>query len=121
MRQPWSVNALAVAAGEFLVGKRPFADAKALCAEAQWLNNRLNGIDGVEALPTQTNFMLCRLHGAQAHLLKEWLVDKYGILIRDASNFRGLDAAFFRVAAQTRSENEALVTAIKEFMNCGWH
>ena len=121
VRQPWSVNALALAAGEFLVGQRPFADAKALCAEAQWLNNQLNGIGGVEALPTQTNFMLCRLHGAQARLLKEWLVDRHGILVRDASNFRGLDASFFRVAAQTRSENEALVAAIKEFMNCGWH
>ena len=116
VRQPWSVNALALAAGGFLVGKRPFADTKALCAEARWLRDRLESTGGVTVYPTQTNFMLCRLHSGTAHLLKEWLVDRHGILVRDASNFRGLDAQYFRVAAQTRRENEALVAAIKEFI-----
>lgn len=117
VRQPWSVNALALAAaGGFLFGKKPFADAGKLCAEAQWLNRQLNGIDGVTACPTKTNFMLCRLQDATALQLKEWLVDRHGILIRDAANFRGLDAQYFRVAAQNRSDNEALVAAIKEFL-----
>ncbi len=117
VRQPWTVNALALAAADgFLLNKQPFADAKALCAEAQWLNSQLNGIDGVTALPTQTNFMLCRLQNTTALRLKEWLVDRHGILIRDASNFRGLDGRYFRVAAQNRNDNEALVAAIKEFL-----
>ncbi len=117
VRQPWAVNALALAAADgFLLGKKPFAEAEKLCAEAQWLNKELNSIDGVEALPTKTNFMLCRLQGATAPQLKEWLVERHGILIRDASNFRGLDARHFRVAAQNRCDNEALITAIKEFL-----
>lgn len=117
VRQPWSVNTLALAAADgFLLDKQPFADAEALCAEAQWLNRRLNGISGVEAYPTKTNFMLCRLRDTAAWRLKEWLVDRHGMLIRDASNFRGLDERHFRVAAQNRSDNEALVAAIKEFL-----
>ena len=39
----------------------------------------------------------------------------HGILIRDASNFHGLDIHCFRVAAQTPEENDALIAAIKEF------
>ncbi len=117
VRQPWSVNALAIAAArDFLLDKKPFADAEKLCAEAQWLNKELNSIEGVTAYPTKTNFMLCRLQSATASQLKEWLVDNRGILIRDASNFRGLDAQYFRVAAQNRSDNEALVAAIKDFL-----
>ena len=47
--------------------------------------------------------------------LKNWLLKHHGILIRDASNFHGLDDHCFRVAAQTPEENDALIAAIKSF------
>jgi histidinol-phosphate/aromatic aminotransferase/cobyric acid decarboxylase-like protein len=49
--------------------------------------------------------------------LKDYLARKHGILIRDASNFRGLTSRHFRIAAQTPAENDALVSAIKELVN----
>ena len=39
-----------------------------------------------------------------------------GILIRDCSNFRGLDARFFRVAVRSRKENLKLLFALKEVL-----
>ena len=47
----------------------------------------------------------------RAAALKEYLVEHHGILIRDASNFAGLDDAYFRLATQTPDENEALIRA----------
>ena len=83
--------------------------------EALQLRQRLLAL-GIEVQPTQTNFMLCRIEGHTAAQLKDYLVREHGMLIRDASNFKGLDEGHFRVAAQTLSENDALVAAIVKFL-----
>ena len=44
-------------------------------------------------------------------------MDKYGILIRDASNIRGLDENYFRVTAQTPEEDDLLVEALTEYVS----
>lgn len=113
--QPWSVSALAIEAGKFLL-----SDDALRCHpdmnEAQRLKDRLQQIDGVLTQATQTNFILCQLeHGAAADL-KKYLANRHGMLIRDASNFRGLTDRHFRVAAQSPRENDALVNAIKDYM-----
>lgn len=119
LRHPWSVNALAIEAGLYLIQnkEKAISDVGGLLDEAQRLRNELNKIDGVSVRPTMTNFMLASLKGHKAADLKESLVNSYGILIRDASNFEGLDSSYFRVAAQTRAENDMLVMAIKDFMS----
>lgn len=119
LRHPWSVNALAIEAGLYLIQnkEKAISDVGGLLDEAQRLRNELKKIDGVSVRPTMTNFMLASLKGRKAADLKEFLVNSYGILIRDASNFEGLDSSYFRVAAQTRAENDMLVIAIKDFMS----
>ena len=109
--RPWSVNALAIEAALFLLEHdellmRPDLD------EAQRLNRRLNGLCGITALPTDTNFMLCRLEHHTAAEVKDHLARRHGMLIRDASNFRGLDEHYFRVAAQLPEENDLLVDVL---------
>lgn len=113
-RMPWSVNALAVEAGLFLTVHPDTApiDRNALFAETLRLRTQINALPGVEALPTQTHFFLCRLAGGCAADLKYYLAENQGILIRDASNFEGLDARYFRIATQTPEENDALVSAL---------
>ena len=49
--------------------------------------------------------------------LKRWLMDNYGILIRDASNIRGLDNNYFRVTTQQPEENDLLVEAITAYVD----
>lgn len=113
-RMPWSVNALAVEAGLFLTEHPDTApiDRDALFAETDRLRTQINALPGVEALPTQTHFFLCRLAAGRAADLKRYLAENQGILIRDASNFEGLDARYFRIATQTPVENDALVCAL---------
>lgn len=118
VRMPWSVNALAVEAGMYLCAHpdtAPF-DLDALLAETQRLRAALNAIPGVTTEPTQTHFFLCHLAEGRASDLKQWLAETRGILIRDASNFEGLDAGHFRIATQTPAENDTLVEAIRIYL-----
>ena len=115
--RPWAINALSLEAGKWLVqrGKTAIPDLSTYLAETQRLRTMLNEIDGIEAQPTQTNFFLCTICQATAAELKEYLAREHGILIRDASNFTGLTQHHFRIAAQSPAENDALVTAIKNY------
>ena len=117
IRQPWTVNALAIEAGKYLVEHDPqvLPDMEAYIAEAQRLKAGLEAIDGLMVMDTQTHYMLVNIDWANVLELKNWLVEHHGILIRDASNFHGLDDHCFRVAAQTPEENDALLNAIKAY------
>ena len=41
----------------------------------------------------------------------------YGILIRDCSNFPGLEEGWYRIAVRPRRENEHLLKALEEIRN----
>ena len=115
--RPWAINALSLEAGKWLVqrGETAIPDLSSYLAETQRLRAMLNEIDGIEAQQTQTNFFLCTIQQAKAAELKEYLAHEHGILIRDASNFTGLTLHHFRIATQSPAENDALVTAIKNY------
>ena len=116
-RMPWSVNQLAIQAGLYLLDNPQEApiDLYAYLEETQRL--RVNLMDlGVRVSDTQTHFMLASLQRGKAADLKEYLAKNYGMLIRDASNFEGLNDHYFRIATQTQQENESLVKAIGEWI-----
>jgi threonine-phosphate decarboxylase len=88
---------------------------KSYLAEARRLHEQLEAIDGLMILDSHTHYMLVNIEWASSPELKNWLIEQHGILIRDASNFYGLDDHCFRVASQTPEENDALVSAIREY------
>jgi len=113
--RPWSVNALAIEAAHFLLENA--APIRPDLNEAQRLYTRLSRVEGLTPQPTKTNFMLCQVAGHTAAQLKDHLMSRHAMLIRDASNFRGLTPHHFRVAAQLPEENDALVAAIDNYLN----
>ena len=117
-RMPWSVNQLAIEAGLYLLSEGIPAglSMKDYLAECARLKSSLEAIGGLEVWPTDTHFMLVCLRFGKAAALKEYLAREEGILIRDASNFEGLDERFFRIATQTSEENDELVGAIAKWM-----
>ena len=123
IRQPWTVNTLAIEAGKWLIKNNPqvIPDIKGYIDEAQRLRDELQAIDGILVMDTKTHYMLVNIDWTTSLELKNWLIENHGILIRDASNFHGLDDHCFRVAAQTPEENDALINAIKEFKDGGEH
>ena len=117
-RMPWSVNGVALLAGLFLLGHPepmpfPLTDCLEETARLQALLRRTGGMD---VWDTDTHFMLVRLRMGKAAALKEYLALEHGLLIRDASNFEGLDGAYFRISTQQPEDNERLVNAIGQWM-----
>ena len=117
-RMPCSVNSLAIEAAKYLLeeGDGISADIPQLLAERERLTNLLLATGMLEIWPTDTHYMLIKLRMGKAAALKDFLAVNHGILIRDASNFEGLDERFFRIATQTPEENDKLVKAISEWM-----
>ena len=66
---------------------------------------------GIRVFPSEANFVLIQ---TELPLYEELLKRK--ILIRDCSNFRGLEKGFFRIAVKRHEENEELLQAIGELM-----
>lgn len=112
---PWSVNNMALLAGKFLLKEKP-TDFSDLLYESQRVQKLLNDIEGFTVYPSNMHYFICRLHKGNAADLKKYLVDMYGFLIRDASNFRGLNDAYFRIAVQSENENNQLINAIREWI-----
>lgn len=115
-RMPWSVNALAIEAALWLLRHKDdyTIDAPALHTEAVRITKALEKI-GIRCMPTDCNFLLAQLPDRTAAELKEWLVERHGLLIRDASNFETLTPRHFRVAAQSPEQNDILINALKQW------
>lgn len=116
--RPWSVNALAVAAAKWLVthDTRAIPHLNVCLAETARLRQQLNALPGIHVTNTDTNFMLATIAQTTAAALKDFLAVHHHILIRNASNFKGLTPNHFRIATQRRDENQLLVSAISQFI-----
>lgn len=118
LRRPWSVSALDNEAGKYLLQHHyePLADREAYLEEARRLHAELANTEGLMLMDSDSNIMLAYLNEGDAPHMKNWLIENHGILIRDASNFHGLDSHCFRVSAQYPKENDLLVQAIREYL-----
>lgn len=114
---PWAVNSLAIEAGKYLIDhdRNYIIDAEVLYFEALRVERAFADM-GIDCSSTRCNFFLGKLPKGRSFDLKEWLVNRYAILIRDASNFEGLDDRYIRVAVQRREQNDLLINAIREWL-----
>lgn len=114
---PWSVNALAIAAGHFLLQHRSDyrLPVDLLLSERRRMEAALHAM-GIATAPSDANMLLCLLPHGTAAQLKDYLATQHGILIRDASNFQTLTPRHFRIAVQTEAQNDALIKAIEQWI-----
>lgn len=116
---PWSINTIALEASKYiLIHPAQFTlPIRKWQRETAELIYQLNKFDNLEVVPTSTTFFLVRLKKGTAASLKNFLWEKHGILIRNASNFRGLDEAYIRLSTQTTAENQILIDGIREWFD----
>lgn len=119
-QEPWSVNTLAQAMGracltdaDFMVRTRDL-----VCREREYLLTGLGRIPGLRTFPGEVNYLLLEITrpGWTAARLRQELLP-LGIIIRDASNFLGLDGRHCRVAVRGRPENDRLLQALGQCLN----
>ncbi|MBC7342057.1 MAG: threonine-phosphate decarboxylase [Clostridia bacterium] len=115
-RDPWSVNAPAQLAGLACLDEVEYVQKSvALMSEQRAvLFQGLGSIPGVKPYPSAANFLLCdlRASGITAPAARKALGCR-GILIRDCSNFPGLDQYYARVAVRMPAENQRLLTELR--------
>jgi threonine-phosphate decarboxylase len=119
VQEPWSVNTLAQAMGRACLKDVDYmARSRTLVREErEYLLDGLKSLPGLQPFPSAVNYLLCKLTRPDftaASLQKAVLSQK--IVIRDASNFRGLDERFFRVAVRARAKNQRLLEALGHFL-----
>jgi threonine-phosphate decarboxylase len=116
-KMPWSVNTLAMEAGEYLFDsiEQYQIPLQTWLNETLWLRNQINTMPQFKAKPSDTSYFLCETLRSNATSLKKYLMDEFGILIRDASNFKGLMPGSFRICTQTHHENIKLIEALKKW------
>lgn len=117
--KPWSVNSLAIEAGKYILQHedRLQPDIKEVCRLSKELQGQISMIGGMTVAGSEAGFFLVRMQNRKASELKKYLLEKHNILIRDASNFRGLDEQYFRIGIQEKEKNVLLVDGLKQFVN----
>lgn len=115
LRQPWSVNAMAIEAGRWIVrhGMPDMIDRPSLWREVDRLSKHLSQMEGYTTEPTVTHFMLMRTPYLASEL-KQVLAEEFGLLVRDASNFPALSPFHIRIATQTPHANDRLIEALNQ-------
>lgn len=116
---PWSVNSMAQLAAKTIIRDSGYVERarRYVFAEREYLFRALGKINGIKPFSPGANFIFCELGGKKISSGKlEEELGKKGILIRDCSNFRGLNDKYFRVAVKKRGENRKLVTALREVL-----
>ena len=109
----WNISTFAQEAGIACTKETEFLEQtySYLETERNFLFRTLENIPELQCkvYSGSANFLL--LHSSKP--LYEKLLD-HGILIRDCSNFRGLDKGYYRIAVKTRQDNEQLVKVLGE-------
>lgn len=113
---PWSVNALAEAAGIAALADREYQERFRLVIP-RWREELRSGLQKFSALrvfPGAANYLLVRLMESDltAPALKARLLAER-IAIRDCSSFRGLGPAFIRLAVRRPEEHQVLLGALE--------
>lgn len=118
-QEPWSVSTLAQAAGRVCLTDKDFMarSREMVRAARERFHQQLAGLPGLTVFPSAANYLLLKLTGPalDAAGLRRRLLAR-GLIIRDASNFPGLDARFVRVAVRRPEENDRLVAALAEIL-----
>lgn len=118
-KMPWSVNSLAMFAAMEAVKDDDFIKKSRLfiSRSKRQMQEMLQEIPWLKVYPSETNFFLLEITEGDltSSQLKEGLASK-GLLIRDCSDFDGLNNRFFRVSVNKPEENKKLIEHLKSFV-----
>jgi threonine-phosphate decarboxylase len=112
-KMPWSVNSLAIEAGKHILnsGNNDFK-LESWLKETSDLQQNINNLENFETIQTQTPYFLIKLKSGNANDLKSFLL-KEKILIRDATNFEGLQGEYIRICTLSTELNNLLLLNLK--------
>lgn len=123
-KDTWNVNSLAQTAGAAALKDAAYKERtlEFINTHVPEMYRALRGIAGLKAYEPSVNFVLLNLAGCG---MESWqLAEKMkrrGILIRDCSNYPGLDEYFVRLAVRGRKDNELMLQMLRECLGVEGH
>lgn len=96
IKEPWTVNTFAENICKYIFKDIDYIrnTKDYFKKEISYMVRKLNKIESIECFNTDTNFILLKINKYDSDYLKEKLFINKDILIRDASNFKGLDKTY---------------------------
>lgn len=115
-KEPWTINSFAENLSNYLFKDKEYikSSKEYYINERKFMLEELRKIPRLKVYDTDTNFVLIKLEDGKASSLKLELFEKYNILIRDASNFIGLDKSYIRVAIKSHNDNKVLIESLRK-------
>jgi threonine-phosphate decarboxylase len=116
-KEPWTVNSLAQRAAVIALKDKLFTKEtlSILNKEKRFLEKNFKKI-GIEFFHSDANFYLLKISNANEICQQ---LKRKGILVRDCSNFRGLDSTYLRAAVKSHRENSILIKELTAILNRG--
>ena len=116
-KEPWTMNNLSQRAAVAALRDRVFREEtfRLMQQEKKFLEKSFRKL-GLEFFPSDTNFYLLKMNSADEVIR---ILKRKGILLRDCSNFRGLDSTYLRVAVKSHKDNTMLVGELTALVNRG--
>lgn len=117
-KEPWTINSFAENLSNYLFKDKEYINGSKdyYINERKFMLEELRKISRLKVYDTDTNFVLIKLDDDEANSLKLELFEKYNILIRDASNFIGLDKSYIRVAIKSHNDNKVLIESLRKIL-----
>ena len=117
-KEPWTINSFAENLSNYLFKDKEYINGSKdyYINERKFMLEELRKISRLKVYDTDANFVLIKLDDDEANSLKLELFEKYNILIRDASNFIGLDKSYIRVAIKSHNDNKVLIESLRKIL-----
>lgn len=114
-KEPWSINSFADIAGKTMLWDKEYIEKSEKWIEEEkiWFYNETLKIEGIKSYKTNTNFILIQILNKTSNEVRDRMIEK-GIVVRDASNFVGLDNHYIRLAIKDRENNKKVLHALSE-------
>ncbi len=111
-KEPWTVNTIAQRAGEVVLNDTTYKEKtfKVIKHGKSLMEDGLRKLS-IEFVPSVANFYLLKIPNAQKIISA---LQKAYIMVRDCSNFRGLDDTYIRVAVKSPREIKRLLEELSK-------
>ena len=113
-KEPWTVSSLAQRAAAVAIRDKTYKKETftLLRQEKRFLEKNIKKL-GIEFFPSDTNFYLLKISNADE--ISDGLQLK-GMLVRDCSDFRGLDRTYLRISVKSHKENAILIKELTQII-----
>lgn len=119
LKNPWTINSLVGAAGEIMFSDQDYINQtkEMTHAERNFCKEQLDQMKYAKYYDSHGNFILVKIlkesvtaYDVFVHCIKK------GLMIRDCSDFAGLDDHFIRFCFMSHEDNKRLMDALKEIL-----